>query len=917
MRKASYIGVIFLLFALAGCRTTSVIKPPVQEPVPEVQVPGKLNGYFLNPSWDGQQKITDVAAEIRHGIETASDERYNAVFFKPERILDEVEEIGDYAVELARENGLKVFFVVDLVLKPEGEELATFPEVKSRLRDSVVFLTSRYYIDGLCFEVPGVLNDYLSYEGFSLQEFKNDSTVSGIRQEEWVVNRVTDLLEDAVAGAMLVKSYLINTVVSSDPAPRSLFSLWLETGIVDAVIPGYSAGGGNPDPSQYLYPVNIVNRNSLKQITPRNVVGLDFSAVFNGKAAGEIIRLTDSNGRVKIADSNGMIGFISRVNDSIRVETTQGPISISTWDWSLPYKYSVLPGNKVERRSPWVEFRRMPAAYTNNPGFDLLCRSEYPSTVKINGQEVKQYKTGIFFNRITLDEGVNRVRASVMTADSLTAFYEQEYYYEKVDPTRQPFPLWIDTRSVSPAYDLELLPEDVVRISFHGSKGQEGDIFFTPGDVGFRCSRRDYGDYSLYQADIPVALLPAGTPCRIQLRIIPENRESVSGFFEYTTGTTITVRYPEDFPLLRVTRENSRLIYNLGAPRLGGPIRSEIGPGVVMKMNGRFGDNIRIKLSSVESGFIHRSEVELLPPETVKPSYYITSMSCGPSTGADVLTIPYLEPVPYEIYPDPDQKRLIITLFGAQTSSTWITHRQGLRIIDKITWQQTTPETYQVYVNLHTPEIWGYDLKVEGQRLVLRVKYPPKFDPESEKPLEGLKVAIEAGHGGSNAGAIGLSGLLEKDINLDLSFRLGELLALMGAEIVQVRDADIDMTLIEKRDKAINSGADILISIHANAGGTGYLQVAGTSTYWHNPFWAPLATTIHDRLLELDLAEFGVVGSFNYTGIRLTQMPSILVEQAFMSHAEDEEKMAEPEFRQQMAEKIYEGLVDWLKQLNR
>jgi N-acetylmuramoyl-L-alanine amidase len=282
-----------------------------------------------------------------------------------------------------------------------------------------------------------------------------------------------------------------------------------------------------------------------------------------------------------------------------------------------------------------------------------------------------------------------------------------------------------------------------------------------------------------------------------------------------------------------------------------------------------------------------------------------------------VLTIPYLEPVPYEIYPDPDQKRLIITLFGAQTSSTWITHRQGLRIIDKITWQQTTPETYQVYVNLHTPEIWGYDLKVEGQRLVLRVKYPPKFDPESEKPLEGLKVAIEAGHGGSNAGAIGLSGLLEKDINLDLSFRLGELLALMGAEIVQVRDADIDMTLIEKRDKAINSGADILISIHANAGGTGYLQVAGTSTYWHNPFWAPLATTIYDRLLELDLAEFGVVGSFNYTGIRLTQMPSILVEQAFMSHAEDEEKMAEPEFRQQMAEKIYEGLVDWLKQLNR
>ena len=57
----------------------------------------------------------------------------------------------------------------------------------------------------------------------------------------------------------------------------------------------------------------------------------------------------------------------------------------------------------------------------------------------------------------------------------------------------------------------------------------------------------------------------------------------------------------------------------------------------------------------------------------------------------------------------------------------------------------------------------------------------------------------------------------------------------MGAEVVQVRDSDRDMTLTEKRNIAIESGADMLISIHANAGGRGYLSVAGTSTYWHNP----------------------------------------------------------------------------------
>ena len=132
---------------------------------------------------------------------------------------------------------------------------------------------------------------------------------------------------------------------------------------------------------------------------------------------------------------------------------------------------------------------------------------------------------------------------------------------------------------------------------------------------------------------------------------------------------------------------------------------------------------------------------------------------------------------------------------------------------------------------------------------MVRVKYPPVYDLESAKPLTGLKIAIEAGHGGSNTGAVGLSGLLEKDINLDLSLRLAKMMKEMGAEIVQVRETDIDMTLIEKRDIAVQSGAHMLISIHANAGGTGYLQVAGTSTYWHNPFWAPLAEHIYDRLL--------------------------------------------------------------------
>ena len=337
-----------------------------------------------------------------------------------------------------------------------------------------------------------------------------------------------------------------------------------------------------------------------------------------------------------------------------------------------------------------------------------------------------------------------------------------------------------------------------------------------------------------------------------------------------------------------------------------------------MKTNGKIGDNYRIRLNGIENGMVRQNSVEELPAETVQPSYFITNMSCSPTTNADILSIPYLQPIPYAVYPDPDQNRIVITLFGAKTSSTWISHRKGRKIIDKITWQQTTPETYEVYVNLKTSNIWGYDIRPEGKQLVLRIKYPPKFNVENTNPFSGLKIAIEAGHGGQSTGAVGLSGLLEKDINLDLSFKLGEVCESMGAEILQVRDTDRSMSLITKRDIARFSDADILISIHANAAGTsrGYLRVPGTSTYYHNPFWAPLAETIYDRLLELGLEEFGVVGSFNYTVTRVSQMPSILVEQAFMTHAEDEEKLADEDFRQQMAVKIADGIIDYLKYMN-
>ena len=96
--------------------------------------------------------------------------------------------------------------------------------------------------------------------------------------------------------------------------------------------------------------------------------------------------------------------------------------------------------DSIDHNSPWVKFLRLPEQVTNLPQFDILCKSEYPAAVSINGQAVKQYKTGIFFATVSFNEGVNKVTAEAVYPDGRTAVCEHVLIYEKRDMTRQSLP---------------------------------------------------------------------------------------------------------------------------------------------------------------------------------------------------------------------------------------------------------------------------------------------------------------------------------------------------------------------------------------------------------------------------------------------------------------------------------------------
>src|SRR6266852_4720265 len=226
----------------------------------------------------------------------------------------------------------------------------------------------------------------------------------------------------------------------------------------------------------------------------------------------------------------------------------------------------------------------------------------------------------------------------------------------------------------------------------------------------------------------------------------------------------------------------------------------------------------------------------------------------------------------------------------------------------------------------------------------------------------GLKIGrivIDAGHGGHDTGTIGPTGLMEKDLCLDVALRLGKIIQqkLPGADIVYTRSDDTFIPLEERTHIANEAKADLFISIHANSSPdhaargveTYYLNLKGSAEAMEVAARENSASleNIHElqdmvkkiaRTEKIDESK-ELAGDIQDSlskriqrtakpvrnrGVRQApfvvligaDMPSILTEISFLSNSADEQLLKKPEHRQRVAEGLYQGVADYLKSLN-
>lgn len=212
--------------------------------------------------------------------------------------------------------------------------------------------------------------------------------------------------------------------------------------------------------------------------------------------------------------------------------------------------------------------------------------------------------------------------------------------------------------------------------------------------------------------------------------------------------------------------------------------------------------------------------------------------------------------------------------------------------------------------------LFGYNsYYTEDNTLVVEVKKTPAIN--KEKPLQGIKIAIDPGHGGAEYGTIGCLGGKEKDNNLAISLKIQKKLQDAGADVFMIRSDDRYVGLYERVELTNKNNCDLFISIHNNAlpDKLADRDCSGTEVYYFYPQSKALAKSILRAITtEAGTRDNGAIGG-SFAVIRNTQCPAILIEVAYKISPEDNWRLINNEFQDKVAEAILHGLEKYLNGL--
>lgn len=244
-----------------------------------------------------------------------------------------------------------------------------------------------------------------------------------------------------------------------------------------------------------------------------------------------------------------------------------------------------------------------------------------------------------------------------------------------------------------------------------------------------------------------------------------------------------------------------------------------------------------------------------------------------------------------------------------------------------------------VRVWLNSPPIVRQGRTLLSHTDVVTVIEPVLSPPRHPKPAPFRAIVVDPGHGGTDQGTRSASGTLEKTVTLDVSLRLQRILANRGFVVTLTRGRDTYLSLDQRVAIARQMGADLLVSVHFNAEGSGR-SARGIETYCLTPSGS--ASTASIRALDATLPgnrfdSFNMLLAYQVQrfllassgapdrGVRRARFyvlqhapcPAILVECGFLSNPAEAERIATGSYRERLAQGIADGIGEYKRLVER
>ncbi|MBI4057685.1 MAG: N-acetylmuramoyl-L-alanine amidase [Elusimicrobia bacterium] len=533
-------------------------------------------------------------------------------------------------------------------------------------------------------------------------------------------------------------------------------------------------------------------------------------------------------------------------------------------------------------------------------------------TFRINGQIVKPHRNGGFLAYLPIPslpagkqpaEFVFHCELQYQNT-TYTLDHKIRIFSLQTPPTTQ---IFIDPNFLLPNEAMELNPGDWLDVRLRGTPGAEGE--WSLSGVKKHLPLFEMENSGIYRGSYQIQPGDKAKEAEVEFSL----KHKDLGKTRETSKGKVTIP-SEPFRVVEVSSELAQ-----GETGPGNSYFMFVKKGTRLLMNGRQGKKLRAFLSETESAWFDSGAFQILPEGYIHPRTTLEHINTSVSDNSTIVSLSLGSPVPYSIEPTPEG--LELKLYYTQARTTFMTYDSKDTFVQNIQWKQIGRQTCVVSIRLSSKEtLWGYHVSLKPGSLNLELKRAPRLKPRPSSVFAGLKIILDPGHSPRTSppwdGAVGPHGTQEPIATLALAKNLKALLEKAGAQVVMTRSGEEEVAIYERPKIAWENRGDLFISLHYNAipdGTNPFEKTRGFSVFYYHAHSLALAQSIHRAYLRRHSLPDEGLRYGNLVVSRISQMPAVLVESAYLIFPEQEELITSRRFQTKIAIALLEGAKNFLE----